>query len=313
MSGSALFFPHVNSCVGERDSESRASRVAGFATRALIDEANLTPKPGLVDCRGGGAHADMTLEIMHSSAFSLFSTFRLIAQIAERRDPSRRLREQVGAAGRDGERRMLVETGGCNTHRGAIWTIGLLIAGAAMRHNTAAARLIAGSAAQLAKLHDRYAGALPTNGSIAAKTFGVAGARGEAKSGFPHIVEIGLPALQAARAKGVPEDRARLDALMAIMSRLADTCLLHRGGWNALQLARRGARMVLERGGTSSPAGNKAFMRLDTLLLCLGASPGGSADLLAGTLFLDALQQARAGAPAPQIDGCEGPQPSNCC
>jgi triphosphoribosyl-dephospho-CoA synthase len=294
---SASIFPPFNSWVGECDSESRANRLAGFATRALIDEANLTPKPGLVDCRGGGAHADMTLETMHISALSLFSMFKLIAQIAEGKDLSQRLREQVGAAGRDGERRMLVETGGCNTHRGAIWTIGLLIAGAAMRRDTADARLIAGSASRLAQLHDPRAGALPTNGSIAAKIFGVAGARGEAKSGFPHIVEIGLPALHAARANGVPEDRARLDALMAIMSSLADTCLLHRGGWNALKLARRGARMVLERGGTSTPEGNEALMRLDALLLCLGASPGGSADLLAGTLFLDSLQQARAGTP----------------
>jgi triphosphoribosyl-dephospho-CoA synthase len=289
MHRSASLFPPFNSCVGECDSESRANRLAGFATRALIDEANLTPKPGLVDCRGGGAHADMTLGMMRISALSLFSTFKLIARMAEGKDLSQSLREQVGAAGREGERRMLVQTGGCNTHRGAIWTLGLLVAGAAMRRQSADVRLIAGSAARLARLNDRYAGAPPTNGSIAAKIFGVAGARGEAKSGFPHIVEIGLPALQSARASGVPEDRARSDALMAIMSRLADTCLLHRGGWNALKLARRGARMVLERGGTSMPEGNKALMRLDASLLRLGASPGGSADLLAGTLFLDSL------------------------
>jgi triphosphoribosyl-dephospho-CoA synthase len=277
------------SCVGKRDSASRADLLAGFATRALIEEANLTPKPGLVDRRGAGAHADMTLEMMQCSALSLFATFKLVAQIAEGRNLSCQLREQVGLAGRDGEHRMLVETRGRNTHRGAIWTLGLLVASAAMGPKTDGACLIAGRAARLARLHDRHATTSATNGSVIAATFGVTGARGEAKSGFPHIMRIGLPALLAARAEGVPEDRARIDALMAIMSSLADTCLLHRGGWQALKLARQGAREVLEQGGTGTPEGVKALTRLDALLLDLRASPGGSADLLAGTLFLDSL------------------------
>jgi triphosphoribosyl-dephospho-CoA synthase len=291
MSEFASLFRPSNSCVGKRSFATQADLLAGFATRALIEEANLTPKPGLVDRRGAGAHADMTLEMMHRSTHSLFATFKLVAQIAEGRNLSCHLREQVGAAGRDGERRMLVETRGRNTHRGAIWTLGLLIASAAMGPEAAEARLVAGRAARLARFHDRHTAASPTNGSVVAETFGVTGARGEAKSGFPHIVEIGLPALLAARAKGVPEDRARLDALMAIMSSLADTCLLHRGGWYALKLARQGAHKVLEQGGTGTLEGMEALMRLDALLLDLRASPGGSADLLAGTLFLDFLQR----------------------
>jgi triphosphoribosyl-dephospho-CoA synthase len=291
MSELASLFRPSNSWVGRSGFESRANLLAGFATRALIEEASLTPKPGLVDCRGTGAHTDMTLKMMHCSALSLFSTFKLVAQIAEGKNPSRRLREQVGAAGRDGERRMLVETRGRNTHRGAIWTLGLLVAAAAMGPDTADACFIAGCAARLARFHDRHVADSPTNGSVVAQIFRVTGARGEAKNGFPHIVKIGLPALLAGRANGVPENRAQIDALMAIMASLADTCLLHRGGWRALELARRGARTVLEQGGTGKPEGMEALMRLDALLLDLNASPGGSADLLAGTLFLDFLQR----------------------
>jgi hypothetical protein len=55
---------------------------------SLIEEANLTPKPGLVDRRGGGAHTDMTLEMMYRSAYSLFPTFKCIARIAEGKNPS---------------------------------------------------------------------------------------------------------------------------------------------------------------------------------------------------------------------------------
>ena len=279
-------------------SEFGADLLARLAMNALIEEANLTPKPGLVDRRGAGAHTDMSLEMMHRSAHSLFPTFKRIARIAEGKTPRNQLREQLGAAGRNGEHRMLAETRGCNTHRGAIWTLGLLLGGAAMGRRTANACLIAGRAAQLARFRDRYAKTLPTNGSIVTRTFGVRGARGEAENGFPHIIKIGLPALLAARRRGVSEERARLDALMAIMSSLVDTCLLHRGGWRALHIAKQGARTVLERGGAGTSDGMEALMRLDALLLDVHASPGGSADLLAGTLFLDSLAGPHRNGPA---------------
>jgi ATP:dephospho-CoA triphosphoribosyl transferase len=84
---------------------------------------------------------------------------------------------------------------------------------------------------------------------------------------------------------------------MAIMSSLVDTCLLHRGGWRALHIAKQGARTVLEHGGTGTSDGMEALMRLEALLLDVHASPGGSADLLAGTLFLDSLARSHLGFP----------------
>jgi len=119
------------------------------------------------------------------------------------------------------------------------------------------------------------------------RRYGVLGARGEASAGFPHVVNIGLPALRAARARGVGETCARLDALMAIMASLDDTCLLHRGGVTALHAAQGGARAVLAAGGSSTAAGRQALLRLDADLLGHRASPGGCADLLAACLFLD--------------------------
>jgi triphosphoribosyl-dephospho-CoA synthase len=88
----------------------------------------------------------------------------------------------------------------------------------------------------------------------------------------------------------VPEDCARLDALLAIMASLDDTCLLHRGGTVALRSAQRGARSVLAAGGTATPAGWQRLHRLHGELMEMWASPGGSADLLAVTLFLDRLE-----------------------
>jgi triphosphoribosyl-dephospho-CoA synthase len=140
-------------------------------------------------------------------------------------------------------------------------------------------------------LPDRFAPRPLSNGERARLQFGAAGARGEAQAGFPHALRVGLPMLRATRDRGVPENCARLDALLAIMASLDDTCLLHRGGLNALKAAKSGARAVLAVGGTATPAGHKRLRRLHGELMARWASPGGSADLLAITLFLDRLER----------------------
>jgi triphosphoribosyl-dephospho-CoA synthase len=263
--------------------------LADGAVGSLVDEALLTPKPGLVDRRGSGAHADLDLDVMLRSASSLHGTFAAIAERAAGERPGQALREDLAAIGREGERAMLAATGGSNAHRGAIWSLGLLVAGAAMDPTRPAPRAVAARAAAVARHPDRFAPRQPTNGARACARFGVAGARGEAARGFPHVVSIGLPALRRARRRGVPEESARLDALLAVMCSLEDTCLLHRGGTAALEAARRGARRVLDEGGASAPRGRRALLRLDEALLALDASPGGSADCLAAVLFLDRL------------------------
>lgn len=265
-----------------------AAMLAEFAVGALIEEACLTPKPALVDRRGSGAHQDLDLGCLLRSAEALRPTFRSMATIAgapgTRVDQS--LREQLARIGRAGEQDMLAATGGSNTHRGAIWVIGLLLSARALDAEATSAE-VAIAAAHLAAIEDRYAPQELSHGRTVCERYGVSGARGEARAAFPHVIQIGLPMLGAARARGVSECCAQLDALMAIMSQLSDTCVLHRGGLLALQAAQDGARRVLAVGGTSTLKGREALHHLDRELLRHNASPGGSADLLAACLFLD--------------------------
>jgi triphosphoribosyl-dephospho-CoA synthase len=265
------------------------TRLAALAVQALIEEADLTPKPALVDQRGSGAHADLYLDLMHRSARSLFPYFRAMAGASAGKGSSQRLREQLALIGRDGECAMYAATGGSNSHKGAIWALGLLVSGAVLCAGTSDPHSIASAAASVARYPDSRTPQVDANGIRVRQKYGVTGAQGEAQEGFPHVVEIGLPALLNARSLGVPEDHARLDALMAIMAELDDTCLLHRGGMRALDAARQGARLVLREGGTSTTYGLEMLFQLDAELLKLNASPGGSADLLAATLFLDSI------------------------
>jgi len=316
----------------------RCTLLGALARQALIAEAELTPKPGLVDRRGSGAHTDLSLDLMRRSAFAIEPFIRLMAFQSMNEQPSPRLRATLAATGRAAEQAMLRATNGSNTHKGAIWTLGLLAAAAAgrdelpttpaaaglrrdqgplIRGRDAAAQFnfdpitIARTASQIASFDvpDESAPNAPaeprqtpnakrrtpnaplSHGQIIAQKFGVPGARGEAIAGFPHIIEVGLPMLRARRSAHAPESIARLDALLAIMARLTDTCLLYRGGRTALEAAQQGAAAVITASGAGTPLGRERLLALDHRLLELGVSPGGSADLLAGTLFLDAVER----------------------
>jgi triphosphoribosyl-dephospho-CoA synthase len=278
-------------CVRDaRNSPQQSRRLGALAFQALVAEAELTPKPGLVDRRGSGAHSDLSLDLMRRSARVLEPFFADMASAAEGRIPARDLREELAAIGRDAERAMYKATEGANSHKGAIWILGLLVAAAAQRDDLNA-REIASAAGAIARLPDRACLNIVTHGDIVGKRYGVAGARGEAGQGFPHVLRFGLPTLRKKRKAGFPEEVCRLDALLSIMSRLDDTCLLYRGGIEALNFVKARARAVVRAGGYGSPPGWMEACGLDCELSARRLSPGGSADLLAAAIFLDAVER----------------------
>lgn len=266
-----------------------ADRLADLAVDALIDEADLSPKPALVDRRGNGAHTDLHLGLMHASALSLWPAFKEMAEAAiEFGEVGLPLREALGRIGREGEQAMLATTNGVNTHRGAIWALGLLVAAAALENTKASAVTLC--AARLALLDDRYAPRPLSHGAQVAQRYGARGAREEAQLGFPSVLQRALPQLKRSRALGHGEQNARLDALLAIMTRLADTCVLYRAGETGLQTMQLGAQAVLDAGGSASLGGRRRLHELDEQLIALNASPGGAADLLAACLFIDRIE-----------------------
>lgn len=269
----------------------RSLLLGALARQALVAEAELTPKPGLVDRRGPGTHADLSLDMMKRSAMAIEPFFSRMAFQSANERPSARLRVTLAATGRAAERAMLRATNGSNTHKGAIWTLGLLAASTATMQSSLDAFNIARTAGVIASFEDPQIPELASHGQIVAKKFGVTGARGEAMLGFPHIVGVGLPMLRTRRDERAPEEIARLDALLSIMAALDDTCVLYRGGEAALRATTNGAAAVIRAGGTASPHGREHLRAMDQRLFELGVSPGGSADLLAGTLFLDAVER----------------------
>ena len=270
----------------------KTTALARQVLQALLDEVTLTPKPGLVDLRSRGAHTDLNWALMCHSACALQPVFQAMADAGADGIDDDALRQRIGAIGREGEAVMMAATSGVNTHRGAIWALGLLVAAANMpsRSKVLRASTIVRRAGAIARLPDRFAGDPAAHkGGRACAQYGVAGARGQAQAGFPHVLQHGLPTLRASRKQGASESCARLDALLAILASLDDTCVLARGGPQALHALQDAAAQILAAGGTATVVGKHLLTRMDQEALHLGVSPGGAADLLAATLFLDSL------------------------
>lgn len=267
-----------------------AGQLAELARQALVAEVELTPKPGLVDRRGAGAHSDLSLDLMRQSAAAIAPYFEAMGDSAQSMPFDRGLRTEVAAIGRAAESAMLQATNGSNAHKGAIWILGLLVT-AASRGIDLNPAAIAQDATFLARLPDRAQPQLLSHGEMVRARYGATGARGEAFAGFPHVLHVGLPTLRAERNRARTETNSRLWALLNIMARLEDTCVLYRGGAEGLAIVQKGASDALLAGGPGSVAGELAMLRLDQELLIRNISPGGAADLLAATLFLDALEQ----------------------
>src|SRR5258708_21550270 len=204
--------------------QAQAVRLGRLACQALIAEAELTRKPGLVDRRAAGAHTDLSLTIMKRSAFAIDPYFCEMAFISNRTHPGQALRERLAVIGRDAERAMLKATGGSNSHKGAIWILGLLISASALYvEDDPKVSRIAATAKEIASFADRAALRLVSHGELVGKRYGAAGARGEALRGFPHVVDIGLQLLRSKRASGPTQTVALLDPRLSIMSRLSDS------------------------------------------------------------------------------------------
>ena len=265
--------------------------IARLAVSCLHAELTLYPKPGLVSLIDNGSHADMDAGTFMRSMFALRHYFNRICQAGMADAPFSELK-RLGIAA---EQRMLAATGGVNTHRGAIFSLGLLCA--------AIGRARAGhgvvSAAKLRAILLRCWGAdLATHThSTAANTHGLrvtalyasGGARGEGALGLPSVFDVGLPALQNALKAGRDMRCARIDTLFALMAHISDSNVFHRGGPDGALTVRQHAQRFLALGGTAHPEWQAGALACHRLFVARKLSPGGAADLLAATCLVHAV------------------------
>jgi len=268
--------------------------IGGQAFRAQLRELATWPKPGLVSYVDTGSHSDMNAALLRTSAEVLRPYFVELALAGWEGAGMNRLR----AIGLRAEAEMLRATGGVNTHRGAIFGLGLLCAAAAMNVSVSGDGVVF-SPVKLGEVVSKRWGddirrgpvLLHSHGSAVLRRYGAGGARAEAVAGFPSIYRIGLPALRLGRAMA-PADAcaAPVQACFALIASVRDTNLLYRGGEEGTVYAAKSAKAFLSAGGVGAPDWRVRAAAVHAGFVARGLSPGGSADLLAMTMFVDALE-----------------------
>ena len=273
-----------------------AECAASLAVRALGYEVAVTPKPGLVDRLNSGSHKDMDMYTFLRSAATLWPYFaecvRIGRETAAR--PAQDTFDALRFPGKLAEAGMLSATGGVNTHKGAIFTLGLICGalGRLDRERWAEADTILVHVAAMTKGVEQElegtAGSGETAGERLFREYGVTGVRGQAAAGFPTVLDIGLPVLEAGLAEGKSEDEAGVAALLAILANTSDTNMLSRGGIDRARMKQEALSKLL----ADTPYPDQATLEaLDQEYIEENLSPGGSADLLALCWLLHFLKE----------------------
>ncbi len=267
------------------------TETARTAIGCLHAELVLYPKPGLVSLVDNGSHTDMNAATFMRSMFSLRHYFARICRAGYDDAPFAVLRQ----LGIDAEARMLRSTSGINTHRGAIFSLGMLCAAI----GRARAQAIAPQgdslrAVMLIRWGDELAAhtgraSTGSHGLQVALRHAASGAREEGALGLPSVFEIGMPALRRTLAAGRNMHHARIDTLFALMAHVSDTNVLYRGGAHGAATVRRQAAGFVAMGGTAHPDWHAYALECHRVLVAQKLSPGGAADLLAATCLAHAV------------------------
>ena len=261
--------------------------MADLAERALRMELDAPLKPGLVGPDSNGAHGDMDYALMRRSIAAIRPYFSRMA-LAGSADELRQL-------GIDAEKAMLAATGGVNGHRGAIFAFGLSVSVFRRRmefvdnklvmqkYLTQTARVLLDNAKKDNELHSTVL----SHGEAAVQKYGVRGARAMALDGYKDLFAFWQPYFHGIRKQPFALQRT----LVCLIASLDDTCLIHRVGYERSEALRDEASDVF-----AEIAHGKDYEKTEALLKGMcdryaaeGASPGGAADMLALTIFIDSL------------------------
>lgn len=268
------------------DEDSRFA--AQMALQALLYEVGITPKPGLVDRRNNGSHRDMDFFTFQRSAVALYPYFEECVRIgrATHNAPPPETLKALRLPGRRAEAAMGKATGGVNTHKGAIFSLGLLCGalGRLERPQWKESEQVLAICGQMAAdlMQDFQVPGI-TVGYQLYQTYGITGIRGQAASGYPAVSQIALPRLEQGLEHGLSINDAACAALLALIAHTEDTNMIHRGGRELAAKKAAQSAALLEQEPFPS---KKTLEELDDSFIADNLSPGGCADLLAMTLML---------------------------
>ena len=264
-------------------------RIGALSKRALIDEVSATPKPGLVDRRNCGSHIDMNIDTFVKSADVLEKYYAAFAEYGYKTAEMTEQESLYGARriGLDAESAMYRATDGVNTHKGMIFSGGLVCMATGRliaKHESVnvdsiccvVSKITSGICKNDYSMQKNETDM--TSGERIYKAYGIKGSRGEAESGFVTVREVSYPFFVECLEKySLNESLVR--TLLKLMNVVEDTNIIKRGNTSL-------GEYVRQKSGSLLYESMEEIEKFDDELIKLNLSPGGSADLLAVTRLL---------------------------
>ena len=273
--------------------------------KALFYEVNTSLKPGLVDRLHNGSHKDMRLSTFINSAYSLTDYFCQCVKEGLSCDCSKKelplLFQKLRGIGKQAEKNMLFATQGINTHKGIVFSGGILCAAIGYYISTNSKDISSENfllslpeicRCMLPELLSDYLTLTPdtakTNGEKLYLKYKITGIRGEAKEGFPLLFNVGFPLFQAVLKKGFSLWQAGLITLLHYIACTEDTNLIIRSDYQLACKIQKDLQQFLAHATYEEQL--SILPKLDAFFVSRNISPGGSADMLALTYFLYFIQ-----------------------
>lgn len=276
--------------------------ISEIAINSMLLEVSATPKPGLVDRNNSGAHKDMDFYTFMKSSASQVHTFYKCALEGlkfEGKD-KRELLKLIRPIGIEGENKMFKATNGVNTHKGLIFSLGVIAAATGLQYRETQKNMkaedICHKVTEIAEgIVSRELGNLKnkealTYGEKLFKNHGIKGIRGEVESGFPTVRDYSLPLLKELMEGKESINDNLVQVLLHLMTVVEDVNILGRHGIEQLEYTKMAAKEALVLGGIFTEKGREKILKLDEEFIKKNISPGGAADLLAVTLMLYFLE-----------------------
>lgn len=272
-----------------------ADYFGNMAYQSLLEELYTTPKAGLVDRNNNGSHKDMNIPLFEKSALALKPYFRSCFETGvETRDlPCEKAFGQLRNIGKNAEKTMFAVTNGVNTHKGAIFSLGVICGAVGRLWSGESRKLNAedvfSTCAELVKKdmdNDFEKMDTSTVGGRLYRELGITGIRGEVMSGFLSVKKFGLPIFSQALNKGFSRNNAGAVTLAYLISKVEDTTIYNRGGKNGADFAKQSAEDLFK---DSNFPNIENLEELDKKFIEKNLSAGGCADLLAVTYFMERL------------------------
>ena len=267
---------------------------------ALLEEVYTTPKPGLVDQYDTGAHTDMDYQLFEKSAAAITPYLKqmFFTGLEWNQSPSDLFRA-IRKTGIYAEKAMFRATDGVNTHKGSIFTMGILSASAGKMYAEYGyfpiSRILQFTSEMTKEVLEREFHRMEkkepdTYGEKLYRKYGERGIRGQAQLGFPVLALTAYPNLSYSRRHGYDLNKSNINTLLCTITKLNDTNVLARSSYSDLKWLKHKALRSLKRGGAFTASGMKQLIEMNQECIWRNISPGGSADILAAAIFLWKLE-----------------------